>query len=245
MTDLNSITNSLLLRYDQKFNEIYERNLNIKSSLSNKKELIHKANNEIAYKDKTILYLQYTIVLVIIFGVLMILYALKNITFVYLILYLIILILTYGIVIYYTSVKNTIKNFELSMNDYIAKIAGVKNKKCPSKCKVINIPEPTPDSINGYEQPTLNIDNQYNAWGYNEEEYESDHHPKNNRVLTYYECQWMGGDNNGDLPNMEPHKYSSIPCQYRANYEEKNRYICSKDPNNLGKSTLTDICNKV
>ena len=129
------------------------------------------------------------------------------------------------------------------MDDYIAKIVGVKQNKCPSKCKVVNIPEPSPNAINGYQQPTLNIDNQYNAWGYNEEE--EGYYLKNDRALTYYECQWLGGNNNGDLPNMEPNKYSSIPCQYRANYEEKNRYICSKDPNNLGSSILTDICNKV
>ncbi len=49
-------------------------------------------------------------------------------------------------------------------------------------------------------------------------------------LSTYYECQFMGS-NNGGLPNKETEKYSTIPCNYRENTVELNKYWCKKDPN--------------
>lgn len=53
---------------------------------------------------------------------------------------------------------------------------------------------------------------------------------------TYYQCEWMGGDNNYDLPNKELDKYSTIPCSYRSNYRENGKFLCPSgvNPNNLG-----------
>jgi len=53
---------------------------------------------------------------------------------------------------------------------------------------------------------------------------------------TYYQCEWMGGDNSYDLPNKEIDKYSTIPCSFRSNYRENGKFLCPPDinPNNLG-----------
>ena len=67
-----------------------------------------------------------------------------------------------------------------------------------------------------------------------------------NPVSTYYKCHWLGGNsNNGGLPNPESKKYSSIPCDYRPNYEERARYVCTKNPNGLPESEFTKYCDDV
>lgn len=57
---------------------------------------------------------------------------------------------------------------------------------------------------------------------------------------TYYECQFMGSSNGG-LPNKETEKYSTIPCSYRENTKEINKYFCNSDPNKNG----IQNCNKI
>ena len=42
--NVNDITNQLILKYDDKFNQLYDENLNINSSIMNKEELIVKIN---------------------------------------------------------------------------------------------------------------------------------------------------------------------------------------------------------
>lgn len=63
---------------------------------------------------------------------------------------------------------------------------------------------------------------------------------------TFYKCKWLGGNSNGPgLPNPEPEKYSSIPCDYRPNFQEKGKFLCMKDPNKLPISEFTKYCTDV
>jgi hypothetical protein len=65
-----------------------------------------------------------------------------------------------------------------------------------------------------------------------------------NPVSTYYQCKWLGGNtNNGGLPNPESTSYSTIPCEYRQNYQEVGRYICTDDPNQ--NSNISSICENI
>ena len=60
---------------------------------------------------------------------------------------------------------------------------------------------------------------------------------------TYYECKWLGGNSNNEgLPNFENKQYSSIPCQYKQNFQEIGKYICSKDPNTLSATDFNQAC---
>lgn len=289
MSNLNSITNELLLKYDDKFNELYNKKINIDSSIMNKEELILKENDEIIRKEHTVSILQYTVILIIIFCVLLILNALEKITFGQLILIFIGVIVIYLIIIYYASFSKLtsnnadkiLKNIKVDMADYAGKILGanIKPYTCPTTCSTNHTsPQPRPNMIQGYEQPTLNIDPQVNVWQYgdmpsdlftsnkipasdfytnpknipsyrNTLEEEIEDEPKASFGTTYpnstyYKCNWLGGNNNGGLPNIESKTYSSIPCSYRANYEETGKYICSKNPNNLSQLDFDRVCEK-
>jgi len=155
---------------------------------------------------------------------------------------------------YYFNKK--LKNIKIDMTDYLV---NNDDKKCPSTCTY----KPPKKTMYKYlvddeemvyshdlpynSTPTLNIDDQTNVWQYGDSNkdkiYKSDilygvdgesevqYFDKQNNGLTYYECKWMG-ENNGILPNKE-NRYSSIPCSYRQNFKEINRYICTDriDPN--------------
>ena len=87
--------------------------------------------------------------------------------------------------------------------------------------------------------PTLNTDPQNNVWKDGDGQYIS---PSKGNSLTYYECKWLGGDINGNsLPIQDQNKYSTIPCTYKANYTQLNKFICNDDPNKTG---ITKNCSK-
>jgi len=61
---------------------------------------------------------------------------------------------------------------------------------------------------------------------------------------TYYECKWLGSNNNKGMPqNLKKNSslYSTIPCNYKPNTTEIGKYICNKDPNEYG----IDNCEKI
>ena len=45
---VDNITDKLLLKYDEKFNELYNNIVHINSSIMNKEELVIKTNNDIS-----------------------------------------------------------------------------------------------------------------------------------------------------------------------------------------------------
>lgn len=286
--NLNNITNKLLLKYDDNFNELYDKKVNIDSSIMNKEELILKEHDEILKKEQNIAILQYSLFFSILFGVLLILYGLNKFDFTKLILYTIILFLIYAAVVYFNvyykltlyNAGRGLRNAKVIMNNYAATLVeDVMEYKCPTTCPPINPVPPNPATISGYKTPTLRTDPQLNVWEYGTippDLWTSDKKPsrafyKNYRNIpnynasieeesaneakpffgaaypksTYYKCEWLGGNNNGGLPNIENNKYSSIPCTYRPNYTEKGRYICSRNPNEISEGDMSNYCDDV
>lgn len=285
---LNNVTNDLILKYDENFNELYNKKLGINSAIMNKEELIIKENDEITIKSNTLIILQYTNIAIILFGVLLITYGLGRIDMKKLLISTIVLIIIYVLVIIFTiyirvTSQNALKNIQgvkVQMAEYIdTVIAGNLNYKCPTKCSA-NPTISNNNTISGYVQPTLKTDSQLDVWQYGDmptDLYTSPENPAskfyknysdmpNYRTTnkekmynnpypffdttfpssTYYKCQWNGGaSNNGDLPNVENNKYSSIPCSYRPNFTEVERYICTKNPNNLSESDFKNVCDNV
>jgi hypothetical protein len=171
---LNNVTNDLILKYDDKFNELYDKKINIDSSIMNKEELLIKENDEIYVKNNTLSILQYTNIAIIVFGVILITYGMGKIDYKKFIQFTIILIVVYILVILFTSYiyltsENLVKNIngvKVEMAKYVdTVIADELNLTCPSTC-IVN-PDVSPGStILSYEQPTLRTDPQLNVWQY-------------------------------------------------------------------------------
>lgn len=278
MSDVNSITNQLLLKYDSNFNKLYNKKLNIDSSIMNKEEIIIKENNEISRKENIISILNYSIISFIIIFSLFLLNTINFISKTLLLILSLIVIVIYLIFIYrlnnyYKKMNNlnqSFRNAEIIMDEYLDK---TDKYKCPSKCNKKPGSNINPNLIQGYAQPTLNINPQLNVWEYGDipeslwtskenpskkfytnqnnipNYYNPSNNPKqifkrNNTALTYYKCDWLGDNNNEGLPNSDK-KYSSIPCTYKPNYTESARYICTQDPNNYSGQDISKYCDLV
>jgi hypothetical protein len=255
---IKDTTNELLIKYDESFNKNYNKNLFIDSTIMNKEEILNKINDEIFNKDMTILILQYTALFVFLIGVIFIAYGFKKINLKNFIIISVILFIIYLLVItfkvYYSiSIENTeknIRNLSVQMATYIDSSIDKNNPyRCPAKCdKKSSTYSTSPVLTNRIDSPTLNIDPQTNIWENGDvpsDLYISPYNADSTRNpkpffektfprSTYYKCEWLGGDNQS-LPNIET-TFSSIPCNYRQNYEEKGRYICINDPNTISTS---------
>ena len=92
------------------------------------------------------------------------------------------------------------------------------------------------------DNPTLKINNQRDIWKFGNDNTNptlkiDDNNNENNISTTYpysvyYKCDSLNGNNSG-LPNKEVNKYSTVPCNYRENYNESEKYICTTDPNKI------------
>jgi hypothetical protein len=289
LTDLNDITNNLILKYDAKFNDLYNKKVLLDSSITNKEELIIKINEEIFNKEVKISVLQYTVILVILLCLLLISNSMGKIDMKKLIIISIILFFIYLLFLYF-GVYNKVLNYTLgkylksvgvNMRNYVDnKIEENTPYTCPMECPAnSDTISDTANSLKGYAQATLRVDPQIDVWQYGDipiSAYTSSRLPgsnfysepkdiKNyretleeiaedepkpffqgpNTISTYYKCEWMGGDRNGDLPNFESNTYSSIPCDYRPNFTESARYICNRNPNNLNADQFKIACDNV
>ena len=280
-SDLNDVTNDLIIKYDQKFNNTYNKIQNISSSIMSKEELIVKEDDDMKSKDTTIMALEILVVFIFLFAGLLLAYGMKTFTLSNFIYYTIGLIILYTIVTYYyvytyiygVSFSDKLKALEIQMKNY-ENNSLEEDYTCPTSCPAVSTPPPTSTTITGYETPTLRTDSQLDVWQYGElppDLYTSTKNPgkkfynnpkgipnyENNNgekplvgttypTSTYYQCKWLGGNtNNGGLPNIEKNKYSSIPCDFRPNYEEVGRYVCLKDPNKLNKAQFNKNCDDV
>ena len=136
-------------------------------------QIIIKENNEIYLKENKIITLQYIILGIILFGILLFLNALNKLTLLQLFIATIVLIIIFIIIIYYVvysrmslyKVEKIIKNVAVEMEKYIIPDA---QYKCPTKCSTNTSSNtaPTTEQVVGYEQPTLNIQPQSNVWQY-------------------------------------------------------------------------------
>jgi hypothetical protein len=262
-TTENKITNNLIMKYDQSFDQLYDRLTNMNNSIITKESYIKKITDEIYNKETNILILYYSIFVALLILIVVVLNGYKILSFgisIGIIIGFIVIISAY----LYFKIRNLnysyyfnqkLKNLKIDMNDYFIEN---KDKKCPSAC-TYKPKKKTRRSMSQYliddeemiysnELPynstaTLNIDDQTNVWefgnGSKDNKYKSDalygsdneirKFNKGKNGLTYYECQWIG-KNDDSLPNKEV-RYSSIPCSYRQNFEEINRYICGDNIN--------------
>jgi hypothetical protein len=175
--NLNTITNDLLLKYDQKFNDYYDKINFLNSSIMNKEQIIIKVYEHIKYENIIILCLKYGILLSFLIGVLFITYGLKKINLKIFIVGLVVLIILYIIIIYFsikkmiaiTNFEKTLRNLKVNMDNYVYdKLENTFKYSCPSDCTTEenhNSNKGTP-LIQTYQQPTLKIDNQDNVWKY-------------------------------------------------------------------------------
>ena len=178
--NLNTITNDLLLKYDQKFNDYYDKINFLNSSIMNKEQIIIKTYEHINNENITILYLKYGILFAFLISILFIFYGLKKIKLNIFIIGLVILIILYIIIIYLsikkmvsiTNFEKNLRNLKVNMADYINdKLEKTFKYSCPSDCTT---EEHKSDNGNGddslliktYQQPTLKTDNQDNVWKY-------------------------------------------------------------------------------
>jgi hypothetical protein len=244
-TSLNSVTNDLLLKYDENFNELYNRILSLNTSVTNKEEILVKERLEMKNKDLNIEYLYSVIIFVLLLCPLLIAHATKKIDTSKLIVYillLLLLLLLYCYILYNRSIQvpSFVKKALVNMGDLSSSLVKQTFKNpytCPADCPVITTEEesaPTSDNFgtNITIAPTLNTNPQNNVWKDGDGQYIK---PSNGQSLTYYECKWLGGDINGNsLPIQDPNKYSTIPCTYKANYTQVNKLICNTDPNKDG-----------
>jgi hypothetical protein len=177
--NLNTITNDLLLKYDQKFNDYYDKINFLNSSIMNKEEIIMKTYEYINYENIVILCLKYGILLVFLIGILFISYGLKKIKLNIFIIGLVVLIILYIIIIYFninkmvaiTNFEKTLRNLKVNMLDYVNDKLENSLRSCPSDCTT---EENNSGNGNGngsqliktYQQPTLKTDNQDNVWKY-------------------------------------------------------------------------------
>jgi len=280
---LNNITNKLILKYDDKFNKLYNKILQINSSIMNKEELIVKEDVDIVKKTQTILKLQIAILFILGFSVLVFFYAHKKISLRDLILYSILIYIAYYAVIQLViySAAQKLRSVSVAMKNYVADQfeEGDYGLQCPTSCPAVSTNPPAVGTITGYNTPTLRTDSQLNVWEHGDiptDLYTSKKNPGNkffrtpkniqnyrdrideeilNRPKpffgttfpssTYYECKWLGGDKLGELPVKEFKKYSSIPCDYRPNFEQKGKYLCLKNPNLLNKEEFSKYCDDV
>lgn len=240
---LNSVTNDLILKIDQNFNELYDKKLSINSSIMNKEEIIIKENDEIEIKDNKLTILQYTNIAIILFGVLLIIYGLGKITFDRLIVYTILLIILYVLIIVFTlyihvTRNNVIKNIhgaKVQLVDYAeSKIAKALDYKCPSTCIVK--PTISSDTILGYVQPTLKTDPQLDVWQYGDiptDLYTSPKHPGSD----FY--------SNKKIPNYtttKEDKIKNMPKPYfKSTFPASTYYQCQWNGGDSNKGDLPNV----
>jgi hypothetical protein len=234
-TSIDTITNNLILKYKDRYNQLYEQKGFINSAIMNKEEIILKENEEIKLKDDRINILKNLFFLSLFICAFIILYSLNIFPFLILILGIIGLIIIFSIFIYignkeihkYDNINKKLENINMPNNSNSNNLT--KNYKCPSKCNNNNnnnnknhkiVPEEE-----DYWKYTKYTSGNYNSQGFGDgdNDYISDN-------FVYYKCDWVGGNNYSGISKSNK-KYSSIPCNYKQNYTQTGKYICLSDPN--------------
>jgi len=167
-----SVTNELLLKYDDKFNQNYIKIVDLNSSIMNKEELITKENDLITNSSYMILLLQYGVGLIIVLGIAFILYGMGYFSFTLYVIFSIVLIILYTILVYYllnqvTAISNMtqyLQSLEVDVVDYVNSYNDNTNQ-CPTGCTTQEETSNEP-TVQLKQTPTLNIDPQTNVWNY-------------------------------------------------------------------------------
>lgn len=183
-TDINSVTNDLLLKYDKKFNELYNVKLKLNSSITNKEELIIQLNDNNENNDLIIALLKW---LLSVFTVLILLYffyklkvfSLNTITLLFILIVLVYIF--YGYNIYKTYSANMfdkqLLSMKVNMNPYAVEISNLIpqeeaqiKQKCKAACPSGQTKNPDKKSDTRTNSSvinnTLKTDSQLNVWEY-------------------------------------------------------------------------------
>jgi hypothetical protein len=155
---LNSVTNDLLLKYDENFNELYDKILSLNTSITNKEEILVKERLEMKNKDLKIEYLYSIIIFVLLLGVLLIAHAtnkIDNKKLIGSIILLSLLLLVYCYILYKRSIEvpSFVKNALVDMGNFSNSLvkATFKNPyNCPANCPPIAIEEESEPSSNNF-----------------------------------------------------------------------------------------------
>jgi hypothetical protein len=176
VNNLDTVTNKLLLKYDDKFNELYNEKMEIDKEIMNKEEIFIQLNEEMDDKEKQIRSLQIILLALFVLSILLILYVNRQLLWPqYWILTLFFLILFS--VLFYLAVlrqvqKKIIKAADMvgkGMKDYIQR--KIPNWKCPSNCESNTQEEEDEVSVDVLRaeygvSSTLRTDSQNNVWRY-------------------------------------------------------------------------------
>jgi len=178
---LLGVTNELLLNYDKKFNENYNKIVRTDSTIQNKEQLIIKETEILMVKEKNIIILKYCIFLTIILCILFLLYAFGKIDFKTYIGASILIIIIFAVYVYYQvisyfnlyNVKKRIDGIQVAMKTYAQQLLEdtVPPYQCPSTCDTKKTEEEDVDVEGEYDyigEPgdTLRTDPQLDVWKY-------------------------------------------------------------------------------
>lgn len=170
----------------------------------------------------------------------------------------------------YLSINTKLRSLKVSMSNYLKKLAKtqIPPYECPSQCTT---DEDDDDGDNSDDKgnfkynntgSSLKIDPSLNVWKYGDVPIGSDLNFANELLdeespqpffgesspqTVYYECKWLGNNSEGNMPKRmrtNRKQYSTIPCSYRPNNSEINRWFCQKDPNDLDDKQKKQFCQK-
>ncbi len=263
-SDLNGITNKLLLKYDQKFESNYITSGLLDKGIMGKEELIVQNIESANKKDKTIGVLITTILLVIIFFGLFTMNAMGKIQGKLLMIISVFLLLFYLFYIYYYIIKDpsdSLSKYSIAVADElkskIGTLIGIENNyQCPTGCP-LSEEEEGYGVIQNYPVPILNRQSSENVWLNGDtsvnnpypgkyDDYNVKPLPFFNGIskngATYYQCDFKVPSNspnfNGIPMNGKNKLFTTIPCKEMSGYVENGKYICTSSDNNNIKSEM-------
>lgn len=176
-TDLNNVTNDLLLKYDENFNKLYDKRNVLNTGVMNKEELIFQNLMDSDYKDKIIQSLKVLVVILILFAGLVIGFSLKKIELKPFLVLTLILFLIYMFILYYyiyhkpkvdlalISYRTGKKMQEWSQSTIVQ---NTPKYQCPVNCPPNEVSGMSglTDGIKPYPSPILNKQSSENVWLY-------------------------------------------------------------------------------
>ncbi len=265
-TNLNAITNKLLLKYDQNFENNYITTGLLDKGIMSKEELIVQNIDNANKKDKTISVLVTTILLVIIYFALFTMNATGKLPGKTLMIISVFLFLFYLFYIYYYIIKDpsdALSKYSVAVADElkskIGTLIGIENNyQCPTGCP-ISEEEEGYGVIQNLPVPVLNRQSSANVWlngdtsvnnpypeKYNQQNVDLRPQPFFSHIskngATYYQCDFKvpsTDPNFSGIPmNGKNNLFTTIPCSEMSGYKESGRYICSSDTNSNIKSEM-------
>lgn len=168
----------------------------------------------------------------------------------------------------YFNISNKLQGLRVAMKNYAKKLAEIRIPpyECPTQCTTNEENDDGGDDGDSFDYKNqgeiLKIDPSLNVWkngdvpigndldfasSIDEEDSPQPFFGNSSPRNVYYECKWLGNTTGGNMPRTmrsSSSKYSTIPCNYKPNNSEVNRWFCEKDPNSLSEEDLKKYCQK-